>query len=209
MVARAVTNRRRTLFLFVNSVSLLRLPLGGLFLYTYIDDAPAVHRLSLVTIALAVLTDFADGALARRFGVATKFGYLIDGITDRAAYVAVVLGIAMRDGFPLLLAYILILRDFFLYGCRSYYPRWIEQLPLQRAVAHFHAGALRAVFGVYLVADAAVSLGFARRTHANYILRWMPYVTIVLACASYYSLWLVFRQQASLHNHVPVDELEE
>jgi cardiolipin synthase len=196
------------LFLLVTSISLLRLPLGAIFLYAYIDASPTMHCAAFVAITLAVVTDFADGALARRFDVATKFGYLIDGITDRAAYIAVVLGIAMRNGFPLLLAYALIVRDFFLYGCRSYYPRWTEQLTLQRAVAHFHAGALRAVFGVYLVADAAVSLGFAPSTAVSYVLRWMPHVTVVLVLASYYSLWLVCRQQAAAHNHVPVDELQ-
>ena len=202
-------HRRTALFFIVNCISLSRLPLGMFFLYSYIDGTPLMHRVSFAAIALAVVTDFADGALARRFRVATKFGYLFDGVTDRAAYVAVVLGIAMRNGFPLLLGYVVIVRDFLLYGSRSYFPRWSEQLSLQRAVAHFHAGALRAVFGVYLVADAATSFGFARPADVALLLRWMPHVTFFLACASYYSLWLIFRQQSRVHGYTPLDELEE
>lgn len=209
MVTRAVIRRQSVFFYVANGVSLLRLPLGALFLYTYIDASPKLHCWSFTTIALTIATDFADGALARRFKVATKFGYLVDGIADRAVYIAVVLGIAMRDGFPLLLGYFLIVRDFFLYGCRSYYPRWIERLPLQRTVAHFHAGALRAVFGMYLTADAFQSFCVMSSAGVNQILHWMPHVTFVLTCASYWSLWLVFREQAALHDHVPLNELEE
>lgn len=195
-------------FLVVNGMSLFRLPLSMFFLYSYIDDNPIMHRASFAAIALAVVTDFADGALARRFHVSTKFGYLVDGITDRAAYVAVVLGIAMRNGFPVMLGYILIVRDFFLYGSRSYFPRWHEQLSLQRTVAHFHAGALRAVLGIYLMADATTSFDLTSREETMSLLHWMPHVTFALTCASYYALWLVFREQSRLHGYTPLDELE-
>jgi phosphatidylglycerophosphate synthase len=201
--------RRRTLFVIVNGVSLSRLFLGAFFLYSYVDTSAFMHRISFAVIALAVVTDFVDGALARRFEVTTKFGYLIDGITDRAAYVAVVLGIAARNGFPLLLGYVIIVRDFLLYGGRAYFPRWIQCLPLQRVAAHFHAGALRGVFGVYLVADALASFGYRLPTPAAQLLHWMPHVTFLLACASYYSLWLVLREQARLHGYTPLDELED
>jgi hypothetical protein len=115
----------------------------------------------------------------------------------------------MRNGFPLFLGYALIVRDFLLYGGRSYFPRWIEHISLQRTVAHFHAGALRAVLGVYLIADAAASFGFVRHAYVAYVLRWMPHVTFLVACASYYSLWLVLREQSRLHGFTPVDELDE
>lgn len=201
--------QRKVLLLIVNGVSLLRLPLGAVFLYAYIDNDPRLHRWSFAAIVIAVVTDFADGALARRLRVTTKFGYLVDGITDRAAYVAVVLGIAVRNGFPLLLGYAIIVRDFFLYGCRSYYPRWIETLPLQRAAAHFHAGALRGVFAVYLLVDATVSFGYTLPTALAMAMNWIPHLTFILACASYYSLWLVVREQARLHGYTPLDELDD
>jgi phosphatidylglycerophosphate synthase len=60
-------NRRSALFLVVNGISLLRLPLGMFFLYSYIDESPLMHCASFAAIALAVVSDFADGALARRF----------------------------------------------------------------------------------------------------------------------------------------------
>jgi len=67
-------------------VSWLRLPLGATFPFVYQDVT-----LSLVVLALAGGTDVLDGWIARRFGLATPAGAVIDGVTDKA-FVAMVLG---------------------------------------------------------------------------------------------------------------------
>lgn len=59
-------------------VSLLRFPLAALFPFVH-ESAPT----SLVVLAAAGLTDVIDGAIARRFGLATPTGAVVDGVSDK------------------------------------------------------------------------------------------------------------------------------
>lgn len=65
-------------------VSLLRFPLGALFPFVH-ESAPA----SLAVLAAAGLTDVLDGAIARRFGLATPTGAVVDGVSDKVFAFAV------------------------------------------------------------------------------------------------------------------------
>jgi cardiolipin synthase len=76
--------KRDPLFNLPNSVSLSRLVLAGGFVAT---REPALR---VTLIALASVTDFLDGWLARRRSSATKWGALIDPIADRAFVFAAV-----------------------------------------------------------------------------------------------------------------------
>lgn len=68
---------RGTLLSLPNLLSLSRLGLAALFVV--VTSAPW----RVATVALAALTDVLDGWLARRGGRATRFGALLDPITDR------------------------------------------------------------------------------------------------------------------------------
>lgn len=65
-------------------VSLLRFPLAALFPFVH-ESAPA----SLAVLAAAGLTDVLDGAIARRFGLATPTGAVVDGVSDKVFAFAV------------------------------------------------------------------------------------------------------------------------
>lgn len=68
---------------------------------------------------LAFLTDVADGQLARRLGVASDAGALIDGIGDKAFYIAVYLVMANEQAAHALLIWALIFREVALYALRT------------------------------------------------------------------------------------------
>src|SRR5438067_10281799 len=91
-----------------NALSLSRLPLGVCFLLLY--DVTSRERFcgALAIAALALLTDFFDGWLARRLQVASEFGGLVDGLGDKAFYVAVYLSLERQGVLPPFLAWILI-----------------------------------------------------------------------------------------------------
>ncbi len=61
--------------------------------------------------ALAGLSDAADGFLAKRFGLSTRLGRLLDPVADKALMLAVFVTLAFFDDVPMWLATIVILRD--------------------------------------------------------------------------------------------------
>ncbi len=63
------------------------------------------HRLTAAALlALAIATDFADGAVARRYGEASPLGGLVDHATDAALVVLGLAALATRGEAPRLLA---------------------------------------------------------------------------------------------------------
>jgi phosphatidylglycerophosphate synthase len=93
-------------------VSLLRLPLAAAFPFVRHDVGA-----SLVVLLLAAGTDVVDGWIARRFGLATPTGAVVDGVTDKA-FAATVLATLVITG-------IMPATDILLLGARE-----IGELPL-------------------------------------------------------------------------------
>ena len=67
-------------------VSWLRIPLAAAF--PFVRESVSG---SLVVLGLAAATDVIDGFIARRFGLATPTGAVVDGVTDKT-FAATVLG---------------------------------------------------------------------------------------------------------------------
>ena len=59
-----------------NFLSLLRIPLAWAFLFQDV-------KIRLVVIALAMLTDWLDGFIARKYGSVSRVGAILDPITDK------------------------------------------------------------------------------------------------------------------------------
>lgn len=80
------------------------------FIFFLIKNASS---LGLPILALAVLTDFLDGYIARKQQQITELGQWLDPLTDRILIVAIVMALYLRDQFiPLPLVAIFLGRDF-------------------------------------------------------------------------------------------------
>jgi cardiolipin synthase len=104
----AVSDR---VFTIPNLLSMFRLLMVPVFLVFVVrgDDVAA-----LVVLAVASATDFLDGVIARRFGLITRLGQLLDPAADRLFIFAALLGLAMRDVLPWWLVALVFARDAFL-----------------------------------------------------------------------------------------------
>ena len=96
-----------------NLLSMLRLALVPVFLVVLVQGEDAW---ALLVLAVASLTDFLDGYLARRFGQITRLGQLLDPAADRLYIFAALLGLAWRDLVPWWIVLIIVGRDVFLLG---------------------------------------------------------------------------------------------
>lgn len=82
-------------------ISLIRVPLAAAFPF-----ALAMPVVSLALLGAAALTDVVDGFIARRFGLATPTGAVVDGVTDKLFVGTVLVSLLVADrmsGFDLLL----------------------------------------------------------------------------------------------------------
>ncbi len=96
---------RPTLWILPNAVSLSRVVLAAGF----VASTGATERLALV--GVASFTDMLDGWLARRLGVTSRWGALIDPIADRIFVVAAVGTFVANGALSPLQAIALLLRD--------------------------------------------------------------------------------------------------
>ena len=84
------SNKRRIQFIFVNSLTLGRIPLILIFLIVSIcvntKNHPFWFGVAVYSMILSALTDLFDGWCARKFNMVTKLGAYADPLTDKIFY---------------------------------------------------------------------------------------------------------------------------
>lgn len=95
-----------------NLISLLRLALVPVFLWLIISEQPG---LAFLVLAVASMTDFLDGYLARKLNQVTRIGALLDPAADRLYIFATLIGLAVTGAIPSWLPAVVIGRDFVLF----------------------------------------------------------------------------------------------
>jgi phosphatidylglycerophosphate synthase len=84
-------------------------------------------------------SDFFDGKIARKYRVASKFGYVLDGLGDRACHVSAYLLLFIAGILSVLVVWILIFREISQYAVRLVEPEWhSDQSGVDRAVAQIY-----------------------------------------------------------------------
>ncbi len=97
-----------------NALTVLRLVLVPIFLYALFagDGHQTTSRIvAFVIFAVAVITDRLDGALARNYGMVTKFGMLADPIADKALIGAALIGLSVLGDLPWWVTLLILARE--------------------------------------------------------------------------------------------------
>lgn len=92
-----------------NALSLLRLI--GVPIFLWLVLVPKADGWAVVVLALAGVTDYLDGKIARATGQISRVGQLLDPLADRLYILATLIGLLVRDIIPLWFAVVLIGRD--------------------------------------------------------------------------------------------------
>jgi CDP-diacylglycerol--glycerol-3-phosphate 3-phosphatidyltransferase len=97
-----------------NALTLLRLLLVPVFLWLLLREggADSVSRVwSAVVFVIAGATDFVDGELARRQGLVTTFGKVVDPIADKALTGAALVGLSLLGELPWWVTVVILVRE--------------------------------------------------------------------------------------------------
>jgi len=94
-----------------NVLTVLRIMLVPVVVVALLGNTPAGDVLAAVVFALASLTDFVDGRLARARGSITTFGKLMDPLADKLLIIAALLSLVSLDRLEAWVAMVIITRE--------------------------------------------------------------------------------------------------
>jgi cardiolipin synthase len=95
-----------------NALSALRL--AGVPIFLWLVLGPHADGGAVLLLMASGWTDYFDGKIARRYGLVTRLGQLLDPLADRLYILSTVLAFTSRGILPLYLTLILLARDLFL-----------------------------------------------------------------------------------------------
>jgi len=114
------TKQRRNGFRIVQALTLLRLPLAAGFAGVLVSSSLSHSRLVVCTVLLALLelTDLFDGILARKIGVVSEWGAMLDPYSDSISRLTVYWALAYRSLVMALVPLVMACRDVTVAYCR-------------------------------------------------------------------------------------------
>jgi CDP-diacylglycerol--glycerol-3-phosphate 3-phosphatidyltransferase len=103
---------------WANRITLSRLALTVVFVVALNSSWQYARTTALVIFVIAGLTDFVDGEIARRYGVITSFGKLMDPLVDKIMVAAAFISLVPLKAVPAWAATTVVARDFLITGLR-------------------------------------------------------------------------------------------
>jgi CDP-diacylglycerol--glycerol-3-phosphate 3-phosphatidyltransferase len=103
---------------WANRITLSRLALTVLFVVSLNSSWQYARTTALVIFLIAGLTDFIDGEIARRYGIITSFGQLMDPLVDKIMLAAAFISLVPLKAVPAWAATTVVARDFLITGLR-------------------------------------------------------------------------------------------
>lgn len=102
-----------------NSITVARLFLTGIFVAGATMNTQLGHWIALVSFVIAAISDFLDGWLARKMGLVTAMGKLLDPLADKILVSAAFVYLTAQYLCPVWLTVIIIGREFLVTGLRQ------------------------------------------------------------------------------------------
>ena len=173
-------------FNFPIALTWLRIILIPLFVGVYyLPDAllsmPAKNWTAMTIFALAAITDWADGWLARRWGQTSAFGAFLDPVADKLMIVAALIVLVWLERADAWLCMIIIGREIAISALRE----WMAQLGKAKSVAVAFIGKVKT--GAQITAIIALLLD------TSFLPRFTPLLgTLALWVAAILTLWSMF-----------------
>jgi CDP-diacylglycerol---glycerol-3-phosphate 3-phosphatidyltransferase len=103
-----------------NQLTFLRILLTPVFVAFLFSESLLLRQLSLAVFILAMLTDWYDGWVARRWGYITRWGTFLDPLADKVVTSAALIAFLYLDLVPPWTVWVIVLRDIAITVLRSY-----------------------------------------------------------------------------------------
>jgi len=117
---------------WANRLTLGRLALTVLFVAALNSSWQYGRTAALLIFLIAGVTDFIDGEIARRYGIITNFGKLMDPLVDKIMMAAAFISLVPLKVIPAWAATTVVARDFLITGLRLMASAKGQVLPAER-----------------------------------------------------------------------------
>ena len=121
---------------WANRLTVSRLALTVLFVAALNSGWQYGHTAALLIFALAGVTDYLDGEVARRYQYVTNFGQLMDPLVDKVLVAAAFISLVPLGAVPAWAATVVVARDFLITGLRMMATSQGRVLPAERLGKH-------------------------------------------------------------------------
>ena len=101
-----------------NRLSILRIALVPLVVLMAYVDTPWSYGVALALFVLGGLTDWADGWMARRYGIVTNFGKFMDPVADKLLVLSTMISLCGQGWIPAWACVVVLFREFAVDGLR-------------------------------------------------------------------------------------------
>lgn len=101
----------------------------------YLDNSKFAHRMGALLFAIASITDFFDGYLARRFDLVSSFGKMFDPIADKLLVGCVVVMLVKKGRAGEIPCLLILAREFLVAGFREFLAQIRVSIPVSRMAA--------------------------------------------------------------------------
>ena len=103
-----------------NQLSLLRIFLTPVFVFLLFLDTKGYHIAAFVVFAVASITDWYDGYIARKTGQITVDGQFLDPLADKILVSSGLVSFSVYGYIPAWMVLVIVVRDLFMTAARSY-----------------------------------------------------------------------------------------
>lgn len=178
-----------------NRLTLLRIALSFVLIFFLLTPGLGAKLAALAVFALASLTDWWDGRLARSRGLVTDFGVLMDPIADKILVLSAFCAFVQLRVAPAWMVVLIAAREFIVTGLRLFALGKGQVLPAEAAGKHKTVSQIVAI-SVTLVVLILRELALADQGRAEWIslgersIWWLMLLTVALTLTSGISfLW--------------------
>jgi len=167
-----------------NSITLGRIVLVPLVVWAI---ASSQMMAAFVLFAIAGVSDAIDGFLAKRFGMATQLGALLDPIADKALLVSIYLTLGIENAIPRWLVILVVSRDIMIVG--AVMVSWLLDNPMP--VKPLMISKLNTTAQVLFAGLVLASLGFGfKASPYDIVLMVLVALLTLLSVSAYFVEWV-------------------
>lgn len=118
-VAKTVDQRHSCGVNLPNSITVCRLALTAIFVGGTVMESTFGHWLAMVAFVIAAISDWFDGYFARKYGMVTPLGKLLDPVADKVLVCSAFVYLSARGFCPVWITVLIVAREFLITGLRQ------------------------------------------------------------------------------------------